>query len=226
LTERVGPFVWHQIKIKENAMLRKHWILVLLLLPFSAYAEGISYSYAELNYIADEDVDFSVSGIGSADDNDDGWNFNGSFAIDDTFFLNGSYSDVSIDNFDSSGIDVDVNTFNLGIGGRNRISDMLDVFGVLSYEDFELDTSAGDVDEDGFGIAGGLRGKLSDAFELNGQIKYTDISDADGWGFKLGALYAFTPNWAFNADYSTSELEGGGADIDYDDIRVGLRYIF
>ena len=200
-------------------MLRKYWMMgLLLLLPLSAYAEGISYSYAELNYIVDEDVD--VSGVG--DDDGDGWNFNASFAIDNTFFINGGYSDVNLDDFN-----IDVSNLNIGIGGRNRISDMLDAYGVVSYEDFEVDIpGSGDVDEDGFGIAGGLRGLLSEGFELNGQIKYTDIDDFDGWSFKLGGLFAIAPNWAINADYTAGELEDSGVDLDIDEIRIGLRYIF
>lgn len=204
-------------------MLRKYWLITLLLLPLSAYAEGMSYSYAELNYIANEDVD--ITGVG--DDDDDGWNFNASFAIDETFFINGGYSDVSIDSFAGSGVDLDLSHLNVGIGGRNPISSTLDVYGVVSYEDFEADVSgAGDVDDSGFGLAGGLRGLLSDAFELNGEVKYTDLGDADGWGVKVGGLYAFMPNWALNADYSTNELEESGADVDYDEFRVGVRYIF
>jgi hypothetical protein len=203
---------------QEGAMLRKYWVLVLLLLPLSVYAEGVSYSYAELNYIVDEELD-----LGGADDDGDGWNFNASFAIDDTFFVNGGYSDVSLD--DSN---VDVSNVNVGFGGRNTISTNLDAYGVLSYEDFEVDVPGlGDVDEDGFGIAGGLRGLLSEGFELNGQIKYIDIGDADGFGVKVGGLYTFAPNWAANADYSTSELEDdAGSDLDIDEIRIGLRYIF
>jgi hypothetical protein len=199
-------------------MRRLLWILSLILLPLSVYAEGLSYSYAELNYIVDEELD-----VGGADDDGDGWNFNASFAIDDIFFVNGGYSDVSLD--DSN---IDLSNLNLGIGGRSRVAENVDAYGVLSYENFEVDTpGAGDLDEDGFGIAGGLRGMLSDAFELNGQVKYTDISDADGWGFKLGGLYAFAPNWAANADFTTSELEDdSGADLDIDEIRVGVRYIF
>jgi opacity protein-like surface antigen len=204
-----------------------YWVLALLLLPLSAYAaEGLSYSYAEFNYITNEDVD--ISGVGS--DDDDGWNFNASFAIDDTFFVNGSYSDASIDSFGGSGVDLDLNNLSIGVGGRNPLSDMLDVYGVLSYEDFEADVSgpggSGSLDEDGFGIAGGLRGKVTDALELNGQVKYTDVGDADGWGFKVGGLYAFAPNWGVNADYSSSDLEESGGDVDFDEFRVGLRYIF
>ncbi|HXG27608.1 MAG TPA: outer membrane beta-barrel protein [Nevskiales bacterium] len=199
-------------------MMRKYRMLLLLLLPLAANAEGIGYSYAELNYIADQD--FDLSGAGS--DDGDGFNFNASFAIDDTFFVNGSYSDVGLD--DSN---IDVSTFNVGVGGRSPLSSTLDAYGVVSYEDVEVDIPGfGDVDDDGFGIAGGLRGLMSANFELNGQVKYTDIGDSDGWGFKLGALYGFAPNWAAGADYSSSELEDGGADLDIDELRVGVRYIF
>lgn len=195
-------------------MLRKYWMLVLMLLPISAFAEGIGYSYAEFNYIADQELD--APGF---NDDGDGWNFGASFAIDDTFFINGGYSDVGLD--DSN---VDVSHLNVGIGGRNRISEMLDAYGVISYEQFEAD---GGLDEDGFGIAGGLRGMISSTVEMNGQIKYTDINDADGWSFRIGGLFAFAPNWAINADYSSGELEGsGGADLDIDELRLGLRYTF
>jgi hypothetical protein len=198
-------------------MMRKYWML-LLLLPLSANAEGISYSYAELNYIADQE--FDISGAGS--DDGDGFNFNASFAIDDTFFVNGGYSDTSLDDTNS-----DITSFNVGVGGRSPLSSTVDAFGVVSYENVEVDVGgAGSVDDDGFGIAGGLRGLVATNFELNGQVKYTDIGDADGWGFKVGALYGFAPNWAAGADFSSSELEDGGADLDIDELRVGVRYIF
>lgn len=207
-------------------MLRKHYALILLLLPCSTYAAGVSYNYAELNYIVDEDIEVSASGFGSAKDDGDGFNLNGSFAIDQDFFVNGGYSDVNLDDSD-----LDLSNLNLGIGARNNISETLDAFGVLSYEKFEVeDPSGSDTDEDGFGVAGGLRGLLVPNFELNGQVKYTDVGDLDGVSFKLGGLYSFLPNWAVNADYSTGDLEGDEdgvkVKLDIDEFRVGLRYIF
>lgn len=209
-------------------MLRRFILSFLLLLPFSSFAAtGISYSFAELNYVS-EDLEVDVDGpfSGSADDDGDGFNFNASFAIDETFFVNGGYTDVGLDDFDA-----DLSTLDLGFGFRNSLSDVLDAYGVLSYEKFELEDSSGDdTDEDGFGVAGGLRGLLAPELELNGQVKYTDVGDFDGFGFKVGALYSFVPNWAVNADFSTRELEGSedGLDVtlDTDELRIGLRYIF
>jgi opacity protein-like surface antigen len=199
-------------------MLRKLLTSCLLSLPLAANAAGISYNYVELNYIVDQKLDFG----GGVDDDGDGWNFNGSFALNDTFFVNGGYSDVTLDD-----TDVDLSNLNLGIGARSALSDKVDMFGVLSYEDYEVDIPGfGSFDEDGFGVAGGLRGLISDGLELNGQVKYTDVGDADGWGFKIGGVFAFAPNWAINASYSASELEESGTDLDIDELRLGLRYTF
>lgn len=198
-------------------MLRKHFMLIPLLLPISAYAAGPSYSYAELNYIADQQLE-----AGGADDDGDGFNFNASFAVNETLFVNGGYSDSSLDD-----TGIDLSTLSLGAGARTSLSDTLDAFGVFSYEKFEVEVTGASEDEDGYGLAGGLRGLLSPEFELNGQVKYTDLDESDGVGVKVGALYSFMPNWAVNADYGSGELEDdAGDDLDLQELRFGLRYIF
>ncbi len=200
-------------------MLRKPWALALLLLPLSAYAEGVSYNYFEANYIIDEELDVDIPGFGSGSDDGDGFAVAGSFAFNETFFGNASYSDASLDD---SGLDL--SNLSIGVGARSaQWTGAVDLFGVLSYEDTEVDS----LDDSGFGIAGGLRGLLADNFELNGQVKYTDIGDADGVGFKVGGVYAFNPNWGVTGDWSTSNLEDDtGAEVDIDELRVGVRYIF
>lgn len=198
-------------------MLRKSWAVALLMLPLSALAaEGVSYNYIEGNYIVDEEVDVSFGGLSGSDDGD-GFAVGASFALGEMLFVNGNYTDASLDD---SGLDLQF--LNVGLGAHtSQWTGAWDLFGVVSYEDVDFDVA----DEDGFGVAAGLRGMLSDAIELNGQVKYVDISDADGITFKIGGLYKLN-NWGITADYATGDLEGGGFEVDTDEIRVGLRFIF
>lgn len=209
-------------------MLGKSWAVALLMLPLSALAaEGLSYNYFEGNFIVDEQVDLSSRFI-NGDDDGDGFAVAGSFGLNETWYVNGSYSDSSLDN-------TEINNLSLGVGAHtSQWTGAWDLFGVLSYEDAQVEVDAvvagvrrtAEIDDGGFGLAGGLRGSLTDAFELNGQVKYTDVGDADGTSFKVGALYKFGTVWAATADYATGDLGGGDVDVDIDELRVGLRYIF
>ncbi len=204
-------------------MLRKSWAVALLVLPLPALAaEGVSYNYLEGNFVFDEQVD-ATFGRKNVDDDGDGFAAAASFAFSEMLFVNGSYTDASLDDSD-----LDVSQISVGVGAHSsEWTGAWDLFGVLSYEDFEFDSNRGSLDENGFGVAGGLRGMLSEALELNGAVQYVDVGDADGINFKVGGLWKFGTVWAATADYRTGDVEDdGNTEVDFDEIRVGLRYIF
>lgn len=192
-------------------MFRKTLLVGALLAPFIASAEGISYNFAELNYVtSDTNVDKA-----------DGFNLNGSFGINEMFYATGSYSSLSYDkaNADSSPL-------SLGFGAHtNQWTGSFDLLGVLSYED--ADTAVGTKKAEGFGLLVGARGEVSPGFEINGGLKYKDLDVLDGLDYGIGGVYAFNPSWAVTANYTKQDLEGkNNIKAESDDLRAGVRYIF
>ena len=189
-------------------------LAALLALPLSAAAEGLSYNYVQLDWIGDSELD----GGGSSADGD-GFDLSGVFSIADTVYILGSYQDLS---YDGGG---DLEEISLGVGiHSSQFTGAIDVFGNLTYENID---GAGIGDDNGFGLEIGARTALADA--IDGYISYdfSSVGDIDGSFFKIGAAWAFNPNWAVTGEYLTGDYDGkGNAGADRDDLSIGLRYNF
>jgi hypothetical protein len=184
----------------------------LLALPFAAAAEGLSYNYVQLDWIADTELE---AGGGSADG--DGYNLGGVFSINETFYLMGDYEDLGFDG------GLDLQTISVGVGVHsNAFTGGVDVFGNLTYEDVEL----GGLDDNGFGLEVGVRSALGEGLDGYISYDYSDVGDLEGGFFKIGANWAFNPNWSVVGEYLTGDYDVPGGSIDRDDLTLGLRYNF
>lgn len=189
----------------------------LLALPFAAAAEGLSYNYAELNWVADTELETNG---GSADG--DGFDLGGVFSINENLYILGNYEDVT---YDGNGGDLDLTTIAVGVGFHsNTYTGSIDVFGNLTFEDLELDVAGFSADGNGFGLEIGARTELAENLDGFIAYQYKDVDDLEVNYFSIGGTWSFNPNWGVALEYRTGEYKE--ADLDRDDIRLGLRYNF
>lgn len=167
-------------------MLRSVLFTALIAFSASAGAQGFDYNYFSVGYqrLNLDDGFIDVDG--------DGFGVDGSFAINENFFIFGSYG---MGEFEEQGITVDVDTLSAGIGWHTPLTDKVDFVTGLSYEYVDVGASGfGSVDENGYGLGVGLRFQASEAIELNGGINYIDYGDGDDTGFGVGLLYGVSEN--------------------------------
>ena len=186
-------------------MLRSALITVLFAFSAAASAEGFDYNYLYLGY-GNTDVDTSVF---EADG--DGFTLGGSYAFSDSIHGFISYDTADLDG-DVLGIpvSVDATRWTAGVGYNRTMSDKLDMFARLSYEDIDLEAA----DDSGFGLGIGLRYAASEDLELNAGVNHVDYDElGDDTAFEVGGVYSFTD--AFSAslsaefgDISTYALSG------------------
>ncbi|MDX1498204.1 MAG: hypothetical protein R3352_11655, partial [Salinisphaeraceae bacterium] len=163
----------------------------LLALPFTASAEGLSYNYVQLDWIASSDVEIEGPGF-EADGDGEGFALEGVFSFTDTFFVEASYADSEVDI--DGGPTVEGDTITLGVGAHtNQFTGAVDLFGVVSYIDVE--------DDDGFGLEIGARTMVKPAIEAFISYAIADFDEGDFDGFSIGGLYTFMPQWSVGLEY-------------------------
>ena len=177
--------------------------------PFLAHADGISWSYLEAGYV-NTDID-------RFDEDVDGFALRGSYELTDEVFVFAGYTDQSTS---VAGRDLDVQSWNLGLGYAWPLGEALDLYGKLGYVSAEADLEGfGDADDDGYSLAVGLRGRAVEQLELEGAVSYVDLSDSgDDTTLDLGARWYFTPQFAFG-------VEGSFGD-DANAYGLGVRWSF
>ena len=167
-------------------MLRSVLFTALIAFSASAGAQGFDYNYFSVGYQRMNLDD------GFIDVDGDGFGVDGSFAINDSFFIFGAYG---MGEFSEQGQSVDVDTLSLGIGWHTPLTERVDFVTGVSYEYIELSASGfGSADENGYGLGVGLRFQASEAIELTGGINYVDYGDGDDTGFGVGMLYGISEN--------------------------------
>ena len=182
---------------------------VLAAAILAAFVPGVvladmNYTNLEINYL-DLDVGEGVSVNG------DGFEIGGSWELNDSFHLFGSWQDQSLD------FGIDGRTLELGAGWSHGFSDKLDFVGTLSMVDAELEAGGVTASDDGLAIGGGIRSRLGDSFEVEAGLKYVDLEESDT-GIQLGARYYFNDTMALGASID---------DNDYlDTLRLGFRWEF
>ncbi len=152
-----------------------------------------------------------------------GFAISGSKLLGEDFFIVGSYGNASDDiEIYNSSIEFDFNTLSVGLGYRYSISQTTDFFGVVSYEDVEVEASyqgnSGSESENGYGLTIGVRSMLSEKVELSGSLQYVDIADETETAFGVSALYNFTEQFSAGVGYSKAD--------DADTLSVSAVYFF
>jgi opacity protein-like surface antigen len=163
-------------------------------------AESVRWDSASLSY---QSVDLEGEKL-------TGFGISGTKLVSDNVFIAGSYASVSddIDVFGSK-VGVDFNTLSIGLGYRHAISRTTDFFGIVSYQDMEIEASfqgnSEDESENGYGLQAGLRSLVTAQLELSGSLSYVDIADESETGFDVSAMYHFTDQFSAGIGYSKSD---------------------
>jgi Outer membrane protein beta-barrel domain len=171
-------------------------------------AEGPRYTYGEIGYARVDFDNFSddanVGAIG------------GSLAMADNLYLVAAYSYGKIDD---SGIDVELDNADAGIGFHFPLNDRVDFIAEAAYAWAKVDVEHfGSADDDGYMLRAGVRAMLTPEFELNGGGTYVDISGDDATAGYVGVVYNFTPEFAVTGNISVGD--------DATSYGIGLRMYF
>jgi len=166
--------------------------------------EGFDYTFVEIE-LGRTDVD-------GVDDNVDSFGIGGSYAFAERLFAFTSLATGGND-------DVDVTTFELGLGIHFDINPKLDLFGKGSYVHANADPDSGpSVNDDGLDLEAGARFWAAEKLELDGSLEYVDIGGDDETGINLVGRYYFTPQVSGGIRLAFFE--------DSDGAFLNLRYAF
>lgn len=173
-------------------------LALVAIAPFAAADDKLSYSYVEADYL-------------NVDGDADGFGVRGSFEFADSGFYGfGGYNSVELDDFD-----VNVDTYDLGLGYAYDMSPNTDLIGELAY----MNSDADGFDVDGIRASFGVRGSFSPAFEGLAKVNYIDGDEIDGdYSVTVGAQYKFNPTWGI-----VGEVEAGN---DAEAYTLGVRASF
>ncbi len=195
--------------------------IVAVVLPCSLLAQPRAHVGGELDVylIPSANLDVSVPGLGSGDDDGDGFGARIRAPISDVLRVSGEYQSTS---YDDTNIDLDQLRAGLEIAlGHSGV--------VIEYVAAELD---GD-DIDGFGIHWRFNTPLSETLDLFGQIGYLALEDDDsgedvsGGEFSIGVALRFAPQVSGFVDYRLTALEDDAdTEVDFSDFRIGVRFGF
>ncbi len=174
----------------------------------AAQQETFSYNFIGAGYQQAEILDEDFSGFG----------FFGSAAINESFFILGSYSAIeSDDQFDigAGPGDIDATEFSLGVGFHTPISDTVDFVSTLEYADAEVESSGVSIDGNGYVLSAGVRAMLTNTVEIGGAINYADIEDESDTGIGIYGRYYTTDSVSVGLGFSSAD--------DADSLSIDLR---
>jgi hypothetical protein len=164
---------------------------VLLVSSANAQDPKISYSYVEGGYVWLDGDDDIVPGV---DSDGDGWAVKGSAAIHPNIFLIADYTKVDLDD-----VDIDLKTWEVGIGGNYTVARNTSIFGTVAYANGKGKGYGESVDDDGYALGAGvrymlvndfIRASVLDGIEFEGGIDYVDLDDfGDDTSFSAGVLF-------------------------------------
>jgi|CoawatStandDraft_6_1074263.scaffolds.fasta_scaffold00311_12 hypothetical protein len=175
----------------------------------TAAEAGLSYTYAGIGYETGDIADIDFSGFG----------IYGSKALNESFFLTGSYLSIESDDQFTDGLvtdDIEATGFTFGVGFHTPINSTVDFVSTLSYSDVEVEFADESEDGNGYILATGVRALPTDVLELSAFIDYADIEDGSETGYSLGARYFTTPDISLGLGYGSSD--------DFDAITFDVRF--
>ncbi|NIR62185.1 MAG: hypothetical protein GWO02_23285 [Gammaproteobacteria bacterium] len=177
---------------------------LILWVTASAQAAELSYTYIEADYAALE--------IDDTDNDGGGFRLAASAAVAEQVHVFGAFADYDLDG------STDREDFSLGLGLSTPLRPNTDLFGRLSYEDWDFDGRRGGGSRDGLGLRVGLRSLVNPQVELNGNLVHYALDGEDATGMGLGGVLSLTPSWGVATDFEFTDEETR--------FRLGARYFF
>lgn len=211
--------MWYATELaKEVKDLRNKTLIPVLAWAFAPLAvvadESPNWTYIDATWVSTE---LSVAQPGNEDLT--GWEVMGTWQFHDLAYLRGAYSsqEESVANAD---FDLELDTLSLGIGGIWSLNPSTDLYGGLSFEDWDFQGFSVEEDDTGYRAEVGIRSMVWRGLELNAEAGYLDVGDVvDGDDFfELGAVYTFQNGLGLGMSY--------GEVSDLNSFRVNVRYTF
>lgn len=200
--------------------------LFATLLPSAASAEAPSYSYFDVNYQANAEMDVCALFAPPCTIDMDGFGIKASFAINDSWYIAFDY--ITLGSDPSA---FDVNDWALTAGWHDGM-----LYAEFGMENSEFDACAALLppcafDDSGYVVELGLRTMATERLELSAHVGRSDTGDFGTstnlgfgavWMFSEGIGVSFNYDMRKVADFATAT----GFDIDIDTMGVGLRLDF
>jgi len=192
----------------------KHLIAIvsaagLALASQHAIAKGPSYTYAEIGYVHFDADKYDGNGA----------EVNISYGATEHIFVKLGYSRLFVDT-DAVSSDIDIDQFNIGMGGHMSVTDNVDVLGVVSYVDREYSGGIPSEADEGYQVDLGVRGMVTKKAELNAtasfrhmsQTSVMGVADDEDLGFEVGTVIKLKKKFHFsgNVNYFDEAEEVGG----------------
>lgn len=188
-----------------------------------AHADAPNYKFIDL-LGSNGELDFSVTGLGAADIDQDGGGLEVSYSfLDDRLWVFGSYSDVS---GDEAAVTLGVETTRIGTGWIFKPVEKATVDVSLLYREDKLSFLSSSGTTDGFGLAVGARGTVFNRFEVFGRVGYLDGDYEGALTIDLGVLYNIGERWAFSVSFERLDIDDQGVGIELNQTKIGVRVKF
>lgn len=190
--------------------------LLAALLSCTAHADGLGYTYLDLDYFHLMPDPSGPQAAHSA------YAVFGSYALPANLVLTGSYlhSSYPFDKQFPQAGDQTENDAQLGVGYRVHLSDRIDLVPGLAYFSKRTDFEILSLDGKGYDLSLTPRFLVTDALELNAEVdhfrvhysynitQYRPDYNSIGNGVSVGAVYSFTHSFALGGDYAHSTSNG------------------
>ena len=183
----------------------------------AAGAAGFNYSYAEIGFTSINSDPLDAKG-GTAEL---------SLAAGDYVHVRGSYSHFNdadlyrkgFPYWTTNNLNVDIDSFSIGIGGNYPVHKKVDLTATLNYLDNEL-TGDNNNSDRGYEIEAGARVQALKKLEMTPSLVRVNIDNFDATGYSLGLVYAL------NKQYSIRTRVRKFSDDDVTDFFAGVRLNF
>jgi hypothetical protein len=154
-------------------------------------------------------VSLSIDDLNKVDPK--GISLTGTKLITEDIFAVAGYSYLEDDYMN---VDIELETYTLGLGMKKSVSKSTDLFGTLTYEHKDVNG----FNDDGMALTLGVRHILNNNFELGAKIENERIAGEDGFSINANAHYLINNNVSVGVGYTIGE-ESKTANI-------GVRYSF
>jgi len=189
-------------------------------LPMSAQASELSYSFVELDYVNSSNA--ATDGPGGPSFDSDGYGIRGSFGFAENFYVTGAYAQSDLDVTFSN---IDNDKWSLGFGYHRPMYDQADWFVEAGYTKIDSNNTA--IDDNFYKVSAGIRGSISDRFEGIAKLSFNDGADLNGavypqydsaFSASVGLQWRINEMWGIVGEIEAFE--------DATDYTIGVRASF
>ena len=198
-------------------------LLIILFTQQSAYADSPSFTYVELEYVANGTFAVANDDL-SVDLGLDGFALTGSVELG-IFLLQASRFELESGKILNSNIEDSISSIAVGLTFELPKAN---VYGLIRGRRDELALTGGGFEEDedlnSVGFEVGARINLTDRFELNANLGKPTLDEGSSFG--VGAQFFMTDNLGITLDFNSVSAEDDDIKAEFDTTSLGLRFTF